>query len=261
MNPAEIAGVDPDFIVKLTGVDMDINAPVEDTAIAVDGFEQEDPTHGAPMALNAEPITSPKKTRSPAKARSPVKETADPRMGMAAQNYRARKAPKKYVPSMKGNKYAVVLTQITSLLRGSKDTLCMAQRSVKLMGKGRHRCADIVGMIMAQLSMDTAVKKWGKTAEQAIAIEMKQLHWRNSYKPMHWHELTNAQKLHILESHIFIEEERDGTIKARKGVGGNKHRDYITKEDVSSPTVSAEAVILTCVIDAHENRDVPVIDH
>ena len=39
-------------------------------------------------------------------------------------------------------------------------------------------------------------------------------------------------------------------------VGGNKQRDFITKEDVSSPTVSAEAVMLTCVIDAVEGRDV-----
>ncbi len=68
VNPAEIAGVDPDFIVEPTGVDMDIHVPVEDTAIAVDGLKQEDPTQGAPMAPNAEPITSPKKTRSPAKA-------------------------------------------------------------------------------------------------------------------------------------------------------------------------------------------------
>ena len=38
-------------------------------------------------------------------------------------------------------------------------------------------------------------------------------------------------------------------------VGGNKQGDNITKEDVSSPTVSAEAVMLTCVIDAVERRD------
>ncbi len=43
-------------------------------------------------------------------------------------------------------------------------------------------------------------------------------------------------------------------------VDGNKQRDYITKEDVSSPTVMAEAVMLTCMINAHENRDVAVID-
>jgi hypothetical protein len=43
-------------------------------------------------------------------------------------------------------------------------------------------------------------------------------------------------------------------------VGGNKQRDYITKEDVSSPTVSAETVMLTCVIDAVERIDVAIIN-
>jgi hypothetical protein len=42
---------------------------------------------------------------------------------------------------------------------------------------------------------------------------------------MHWHELTKAQKEHILESHIFIEEKQDGKIKARKVVGGHKEQD------------------------------------
>ncbi len=37
-------------------------------------------------------------------------------------------------------------------------------------------------------------------------------------------------------------------------IGGNKQHDYITKKDVSSPTVSAEAVMLTCVIDAVEDK-------
>jgi len=32
------------------------------------------------------------------------------------------------------------------------------------------------------------------------------------------------------------------------------------KEDASSPTVSNETVILTCVIDADENRDVAIVD-
>jgi hypothetical protein len=98
----------------------------------------------------------------------------------------------------------------------------MAQRLVKLMGKSLHRCADIIGMVMAQVSMKAALKKWGKATEQAITIEIKQLHWRNLYKPMHWHELTTAQKEHILESCIFVKEKQDGKIKARKVVGGIK---------------------------------------
>ncbi len=146
--------------------------------------------------------------------------------------------------------YDITLTKITPSLQGSKDALCMVQTSVKLMGKGLHRCADIVGMVMAQVSMKAALKKRGKAAEQTITIEMKQLHWCNSYKPMNWHELTKAQKEHILESHIFVEEKQDGKIKARKLVGGKKQQDYITKEDVNTSTVLAEAVLLTRVINA-----------
>jgi hypothetical protein len=67
---------------------------------------------------------------------------------------------------------------------------------------------------------------------------MKQLHWRNSNKPRHWHTIIKKQKEQILESHIFVEQKRDGKIKARKVIGGNKERDCITKEGISSPTVT-----------------------
>jgi hypothetical protein len=79
---------------------------------------------------------------------------------------------------------------------------------------------------------------------------MKQFYWRNSYKPRHNHSLTKKQKEKILDSHIFVEQKRDGKFKAQKVIGGNKQQDYITKEDVSSPTVTAETIMLTCVIDA-----------
>ncbi len=93
----------------------------------------------------------------------PVPEDpAPPRQGMAARNDRARKPPEKLVPSMKGNKYAVAMTQIAALLEKSKHAMAMAQMSVKLMSPGEHRRADLVGMVMAQLSMKAAIKKWGE---------------------------------------------------------------------------------------------------
>ncbi len=49
-------------------------------------------------------------------------------------------------------------------------------------------------------------------------------------------------------------------IKAQKVIGGNKKHVCITKEDVSSPTVTAEAVMPTCIINAQEDRDVAVVD-
>ncbi len=104
---------------------------------------------------------------------------------------------------MKGSKYAVAMTQIAASLKDSKHAMAMAQMSVKLMSPGVHRQADIVGMIMAQLSMKAAIKKWGDEAKFAISKEMKQLHWRNLYKPRHWHALSKKQKEQVLESHIY----------------------------------------------------------
>ena len=49
-------------------------------------------------------------------------------------------------------------------------------------------------------------------------------------------------------------------VKARKVAGGNKQRDYVSKEDASSPTVATKSVLLSCAIDAQENRESAVVD-
>ena len=63
----------------------------------------------------------------------------------------------------------------------------------------------------------------------------------------------------VLESHMFLKEKIDEVVKGRSVAGGNKQHDYISKEDASSPNVSTEAVLLSCIIDAEEDRDVAVI--
>ena len=113
---------------------------------------------------------------------------------------------------------------------------------------------------MAQVSLKAALKKWGTEAVESVGTEMKQLHWRNSFKSMHWKTLTAEQRKQVLESHIFAKWKQDGVLKARTIAGSNKQRGYILKEDASSPTVSNEAVMLMCVIDADENRDVAIVD-
>lgn len=59
---------------------------------------------------------------------------------------------------------------------------------------------------------------------------------------------------------MFLKQKRDGKIKGRTVAGGNKQRDYISKKDASSSTVATESVLLSCIIDAKENRDVAIID-
>ena len=243
---------------ELPGVDApDVAVIPEPTGVDMDGFEVE------PSQEEAVFDSAAFDTAVDGGLEEQVAETnkaASPTVGMAARNARIRNPPKQYVPSMQGNKYQVALAQITTSLGTSDRSMAFAQMSVKLMSKGIHRRADIVGMVMAQVSLKAAVKKWGKEAVESVGKEMKQLHWRNSFKPIHWKSLTTEQRKKVLESHIFVERKRDGSLKARQVAGGNKQRGYITKEDASSPTVSSEAVMLTCVIDATENRDVAIVD-
>jgi hypothetical protein len=156
-----IAGVDHDVAVEPTGVDIDVATEAyvsQDSAEPDYGLGHQDPIEPERLTTPATDIPTVEPTTM---VRTPAKKTASPRKGMAARTARVRNPPKTYVPSMKGNKYAIALTQIQTILVDSKDALCMAQRSVKLMSKSLHRCADIVGMIMAQLSLKAAIKKWG----------------------------------------------------------------------------------------------------
>ncbi len=77
---------------------------------------------------------------------------------------------------------------------------------------------------------------------------------------MHWKSLTAKQCKKVLESHIFVERKRDGVLKAQQVAGGNKQQGYIMKEDARSPTVSSEAIMLTCIVDANENKEVAIVD-
>jgi hypothetical protein len=117
-----------------------------------------------------------------------------------------------------------------------------------------------VAAIMIQLSLKAGLKEWSDRAFTAARYEMKQLHLRNTFNPKHWRELSQVQRQKVLESHMFLKKKRDGNIKRRTAAGGNKQRDYTSKEDASSPTVATEAVLLSCIIDAEEGRDIAVTD-
>jgi len=51
-----------------------------------------------------------------------------------------------------------------------------------------------------------------------------------------------------------------GKIKGRGCADGRKQREFILKEEVSSPIVSTHALIATCLIDAIEGRNVVTAD-
>ena len=61
---------------------------------------------------------------------------------------------------------------------------------------------------------------------------------------------------------MFITENRNGDIKARKVADGSNQRTYdgYDKSDGSSPTVATDSIFLTVVIGAKEKRAIAILD-
>ena len=59
---------------------------------------------------------------------------------------------------------------------------------------------------------------------------------------------------------MFHKKKRNGIIKGRGCADGRKQQAYTIKEEVSSPTVAIEAVMLSFVIDTKKHRDVATVD-
>ena len=232
-DETEIPGVDPaaDDNVELPGVD---DADV--------GRHEEDAGHEAPQnesEINDLDISAP--DPYPIETKPPIEvETVDEAEVPAA--------PEAAAP-------VVEPVQVPELRRSTR-----VRPEAFMQGEFYQHEPDVVAAIMTKLSLKAGLKEWGDEAHTTAEYDMKQLHLRNSFKPKHRYELYNNQHKTVLESHKFLKEERDGKIKDQTMADGNKQRDYISKEDASSPTVATESVLLTCIVDAEEERDVAVAD-
>ena len=120
--------------------------------------------------------------------------------------------------------------------------------------------ANIMISMVQTYSLKAGIKKFGQKGKDSALVEMKQLHDRSVFCPRDPRQLTDQQRQRALESLIFITEKRDGRIKARACANGSKQRNWMSREDTSSPTVSLQSVFLTCAIEAYEERDVAVVD-
>jgi len=59
---------------------------------------------------------------------------------------------------------------------------------------------------------------------------------------------------------MFLKEKCDGTVKVSGCADGRPQQEYTTEEKVSSPTVSLEAMVLSCPIDTKEGRYLVMAD-
>ena len=137
-----------------------------------------------------------------------------------------------YIPSMSGRKYGYAVTQL------SDEGIIFPEAHAFVQDEFYNSDPVIVATVMSQVSLKTAMKLWGKDARSAAEAEIRQFHWRDLFKPVHWKDLSDKEKQMVLESHILVTKKKDGLVKGRHVAGGNKQRNFIKKEDASSPIVA-----------------------
>ena len=124
-----------------------------------------------------------------------------------------------------------------------------------------HLHVALEDTVMTQYSMKKGIKEFGEAGVDAVLKELKQLHDRKVLEPRQPETMTTREEkraaLHYL---MFLTKKRCGRIKGRGCADGRKQRGHMSKEDASSPTVAIESLMLSCVIDAKENRDVGIVD-
>jgi hypothetical protein len=72
--------------------------------------------------------------------------------------------------------------------------------------------------------------------------------------------MTISERQKAVEALMFLTEKRDGTVKGRMVYNGKPTREWLSREDSASPTVSLESILLTAVIDEKEERDIMTVD-
>ena len=72
------------------------------------------------------------------------------------------------------------------------------------------------------------------------------------------------EKISVMPSNPYysLQKKKDGRVKGRKLAVGSKQRTYdgYDKSAGISPTVTTKGLIMTCAVDAHEDRDTAMVD-
>ena len=114
--------------------------------------------------------------------------------------------------------------------------------------------------VLTQYTLKKGLQVFGPPGVEAVYKELQQLHERKLGEPRDASTLSPTQKRNALGYLMFLKQKRTGQIKGRGCANGRKQRLHTPKDGASSPTVATESVLLSCVIDAKERRDVATVD-
>jgi hypothetical protein len=160
----------------------------------------------------------------------------------------------KYSPAMMHN----FLQQSTEEKVYGMQFLQQAVEKVDESPKDLHEYA--CHFMFTQMTADAGIKKHGQLAVEALMAEFAQLDDLKVFQGKHSKDLTKEEKHEALRAINLIKEKRCGKIKGRTVADGRSQRAKYAKEDITSPTVSNDALMMTFMIDALERREVATAD-
>ena len=109
-----------------------------------------------------------------------------------------------------------------------------------------------MALLTEQMSARKGLKQFGSASVDAIQKELEQLQYRKVMHGVKPSSLTCSQKCTALQYLMFLKQKRCRKIKGHGCADRQKQCMYKMKDETSSPTISIEALFLTCVIDAME---------
>eukprot|EP00957_Ditylum_brightwellii_P082606 6280512-Ditylum_brightwellii.AAC.1 len=113
---------------------------------------------------------------------------------------------------------------------------------------------------MTQYHVSKGLKVFGKDGIAAVDKELRELVMWDVIDPLDPDKMKWKDKKEALQYLMFLTKKQCRRIKGKGCVDSCKHHQNTHCDNVSSPTVSTSALMLSCVIDVKENNDVATID-
>jgi hypothetical protein len=236
MDPNEVADILQDRAQNAGVQGPPQDAPAQQEEIVFEG--EEPPTEEETEDTPAEEEEDPSKY----KTRSGLLSRPTPHMNMyqAQQHLSTEKATVE--------EYSQETAQVIATVMGHWNNIC------------RQFDETTLAMFIQTYSLNKGIKKFGQKGKDAAIKELKQLHNRTVFEGIKIKDMTPLERKRAMESLLFLVEKRNGKIKARTCANGSTQREYIDREDATSPTAATEAILITGVIDAKQRRDIMTND-
>ena len=66
---------------------------------------------------------------------------------------------------------------------------------------------------MTQQYMKSGIRRWGEPATESVFTVLEQFHYRDNFEPVNRRSLSKKEYEKVLESHMFLKQKRNESIK------------------------------------------------